>query len=452
MKVLFTHAFKVLLWLSCFSASAISSAINVSSVATAGDGSAVSPWTGWDTAITWVGEQQYNFPGGVYAFCNSPNFLKTGIALIGEAGTVLKHTGSGNAVVFDNPGGQTPIQVNWTQNVRMENFIIQGNVATTNGLFLRGVRNGYFKHLSVRDVSNAGIWTEACVTNILENFRVTHWEMPNGTFNVVPKYGIVFAARGPDTTTTWTVVNPVIEGVSLTGIWTQAGSYGHTFINGTSEGNLGKGAVIDSILNTFINTDFEANGGTDIEISNAKNTMINVLSARELRINAGAQNKIIGGFYNDIYIHPYAHLNVFEGMEWTGTFSDNDDLGSTIKFANIGPGSAGGYQLSAKMGSIIPVMLSLNFGPIVSTDCIRAANFSFFAFGNFTLANPVNPYNGLRVTWRIGQDNTGGRIISYGSKFRAKPGQSLPVLSTTPAAFDYIVAVYNQFRDTWDIQ
>ena len=63
---------RILLFILCFSFKVYASAIDVSSVATAGNGSAASPWTGWDTVISWVGEQEYRFPGGVYAYATSP--------------------------------------------------------------------------------------------------------------------------------------------------------------------------------------------------------------------------------------------------------------------------------------------------------------------------------------------------------------------------------------------
>src|SRR5262249_50292720 len=151
-----------------------------------------------------------------------------------------------------NPGGSGHAYSDWTMNVRMENFIIQGTAAATNGLFLRAVRNGIFRHISVRDVANACLWTEALVTNVVDNFRCTHHEMPNDAFNVVPAYGIVLGVRGQfDGTTTTVITNPVIEGVSKIGIWLKQGTAVNSIIGGTSEGNLGKGIQVDSHTNTI---------------------------------------------------------------------------------------------------------------------------------------------------------------------------------------------------------
>lgn len=319
-------------WVISFAAPA---AVDVALLARAGTGTQAAPWTGWDTGIFWEPETEYFFRKGYYAYTVSPNFLKTGIALRGEAGTVLQFNGIGNAVVFDNPGTATPFYARWTHNVRMENFIIQGNPGATNGLFLRGVRNGMFRHISIRDVNNAGVWTEALVTNILENIRVSHHEMPNDKFNIVPAYGIVLGARGDDTTTTTTVTNPVIEGVSKIGIWIRAGSYANTFINGTSEGNLGKGMVIDGHLNNVINTDFEANGDTDVEINHASNELTGVFSEQLVDVRSGQMNKLRGRFKN-VRIASICDFTDISGSFISGNLASESE--STIGF---------GYQTPA---------------------------------------------------------------------------------------------------------
>lgn len=311
--------------------------IDVSTLSTGGTGTSANPWAGWDSAV-WQPETEYFWPGGTYSWSASGlNLLATGIAHRGEAGTVLKFTGTGNAVAFDNPGGLSPPYRNWTQNVRFENFIIQGNANCTNGLFLRAVRNGVFRHISVRDVSCAGLWAEACVTNIAENFRCTHHEMPNDAFAVRPKYGIVLAARNGDTTTTFIFTNPVVEGVGVIadnsgiGIWVKPGCYGNKFIGGTSEGNFAKGAVLDGWLNTFDGTDFEVNaGGIDVEINHSYNELRGVYSANLIDVKAGQLNKVCGRL-KDVKIANICDFTDVSGAYMAGTLTDNSL--STTRFA-----------------------------------------------------------------------------------------------------------------------
>ena len=424
-------------------------AVEVAQFASAGNGTRADPWRGWDTAITWTGETEYFFRTGYFSYSVSPNFLKTGIALRGEAGTVLKHVGAGNAVVFDNPGthpGGSASADNWTMNVRMQNFIIEGNPATTNGLFLRGVRNGIFEHISVRDVRNAGIWTEACVTNELRNFRVTKYESPGYNFAVRPDYGIVFAARGPDTTTTWTVTNAVVEGTGSIGIWIQAGSYGNTFINGTSETNVGKGMRIDSWDNTIINTDFEANGDTDVEINADRNRLINVTSLGTVVINPSQMNALDGGSYHDITIHPYSHFTRVTGVNWgTGTLKDGPP--DTIKFGN--QSVSDGQIRQTFVGSVQDPMETLSEKDgVLATDAARGNAFQAVLSRDTVLANPANGTNGQAVTWRFRQDDAGGHSLAFGTLFESLGG-TMPAVRRGPGSYTEMTARYNSNENKW---
>lgn len=427
--------------------------VKVSNSATSGNGTLASPWTGWDTAINFVADTQYKFscegagaPGRCYfGFVDSPNFMKPGIALVGEAGVVLLHTGVGNAVVFDSPS--------WVFNVRMENFIIQGNAGTTNGILARGLRRGNFKNISVRDVTEWALRCEACVTNIFDNIGVSAYEQ---TFLIRPKGGVLLTERAgtfADGSTTNILTNLVVEAVGVQAWSITGGSPMNQIIGGTSEGGLGKGGAVASQWNRISGHWFELNAGViDLSVQNRQNIFENIISTGDTRIDAGGQNIFTGGRYKNFFIHPYAHMTQMSGLEWTGTLQDQDDIASTIRIGNVGPAAVGGYQLSAKFSNTITILGALQHGTIVNTNCVANSNFAFNAFEHFTLANPINAWDGQRVTWRIGQGNAGGWLITYGSKFRAKPGAVFPVLSVTPGAYDYITAVYNQQRNTWDLQ
>lgn len=421
--------------------------VQVASLATSGNGTQASPWAGWETlAITDATE--YRFGKGWYAYNVSPNWLKPGVAIVGEAGVNLKHTGTGSAFVMD-AGAQ--VGGVWIQNVRVENLTIWGNANTKHGLYLRGVRNGAFRHLSVKDVSEAGIWTEACVTNILENFRVTYHEPTQYEgFLVTPKYGIVTAGRRADWSTTWTIINPVIEGVSEAGIWFKADSYGNTVINGTSEGNTGKGVVVDSNYHTFTNTDVEANftTGIDYEINGAYNTFISVFSQQLFKIH-GSHNVITGGRIYDLTIAPLgtgaAYYNVLQAPKVLGTFTDTGN--HTIYY-----GLTGG-NLTAKLGKVLPVSsYPTIISGVLNTDAALADFYSVFVGSDFTLANPTNAVDGQKVTWKFTTNGATQWIIIYGNKFRGKSGV-FPPMSFSPngASWWYLTARYNAAQGTWDI-
>ncbi|MGZ5581637.1 MAG: hypothetical protein ACXWG3_17300 [Usitatibacter sp.] len=440
-------------------------AVDVASSALAGNGAPTSPWVGWETATSWEPETEYFFRKGYYAYTVSPNFLKTGIALRGEAGTVLQFNGAGNAVVFDNPGGTAHPYSDWTQNVRFENFIIQGTARATNGLFLRAVRNGIFRHISVRDVANAGVWGEALVTNIFDNIRVTHHEMPNDQFNVVPAYGIVLGPRGAgDDTTTTVVTNAVIEGVSQAGIWIKAGSFANTFIGGTSEGNAGKGMVIDGHTNSVIGMDFEANGGTNLEINDANNQIQGVISVGPIDVKNGYLNKLRGRFSN-VAVSTAADYTDLSGSMITAALADQS--ATTIKFGMF---VVSGFRGDAFVGNVLDSVVPLTVANgTITTDARLSKLFSVVVVADTALANPTNAVDGQLVTWRIQQDSVGGHAIVFGSMFESQGGEPIsnpgvfgsnPLargsagVGLNPAPFSYteITARYNAPAQKWRIQ
>jgi len=70
--------------------------VNVNSYATAGAGTSASPWTGWDTAITWTPDVTYFSPEGWYSLASSPaGWAQTRMRLIGSR-AYMRFTGAGN--------------------------------------------------------------------------------------------------------------------------------------------------------------------------------------------------------------------------------------------------------------------------------------------------------------------------------------------------------------------
>lgn len=416
--------------------------VQVASLATSGNGTQSSPWVGWETlAVTDATE--YHFCKGWFAYSASPNWLKPGVAIVGEAGANLKHTGSGDAFVMDAGASGGGL---WIQNVRVENLVVWGNAATRHGFYLRGVRNGSIVNCSVKDVSQAGLWSEACVTNILSNFRVTYHEPTQFFgFSVVPRYGIVTAGRGADWSTTWTIINPVIEGVSEAGIWFKTDSYGNTVINGTSEGNVGKGVVVDGNYNTFTNTDVEANftTGIDYEINGSFNTFTSIYSQQLFKIH-GSHNILTGGKLQNLTIAPFAsgaaYYNILEGPKVQGSFTDTGN--HTIFYGLVGG------NLTTKLGMILPVSsYPTIINGVLSTNAQLADFFSVFVGQDFTLANPTNAVDGQKVTWKF--TASGNYQIAYGNKFRGKSGVFPPMGAA--GAWWYLTARYNAAQQTWDI-
>lgn len=77
----------------------------------------------------------------------------------------------------------------------------------------------------------------------------------------------------------------------------------------------------------------------------------------------------------------------------------------------------------------------------IATDAALSNHFSVTLGGNRTLANPTNMRDGGIYNWRIKQDGSGSRTLTYGSKFKW-PGGTAPALTTTAGAVDRIVGQY----------
>jgi len=76
----------------------------------------------------------------------------------------------------------------------------------------------------------------------------------------------------------------------------------------------------------------------------------------------------------------------------------------------------------------------------IATDCDLSNVFQVTLGGNRALGAPTNLKDGATYIWRIIQDGTGSRTLSFNAVFRF-PGGSDPTLSTGAAAVDYISGV-----------
>ncbi len=487
--------------------------VDVASFATAGTGSAGSPWTGWDTAITWSARTRYVFRTGYFAFATSPNYCQEMIELIGDPGAYLIHTGTGNAFVLD--AGATPGSF-WVQTIRVENLhiwgsptLLTGSLSVTSGLtavtgvgtaflsqvsvgdaitfnygqtnarsyivstvtdntnlvinrnatitetsapskvcktqygiYLRGIRNSVFDRLTVHDVAVAGIWTEACVTNILRDFECTYHEPVQGNqFQCRPQYGIVTKGRGADWSTCWTIENPVIEGMQIYGIWFSPQSYGNTVINGTSEGNPGIGIQLDGTNNTIINTDVEANTGGDVFVNAAANQLINLFSSGTVTITAtGGKNIVLGGHYANLTIQASAFSNQLISPNITGTLTDS---GSFTIYSVKTPTDYTSY-----VGIPIPVQVAITAGPSMATNVVVGTLFSVVTSTDCVLNAPTNAFNGCEIVYRFLNVSGSSKNITWDTAFQSLTGQTLPT-SIPDATSIYVTFRYTSILSKW---
>jgi hypothetical protein len=99
--------------------------------------------------------------------------------------------------------------------------------------------------------------------------------------------------------------------------------------------------------------------------------------------------------------------------------------------------------------------VALTDGTTISTDAslgyTMGATYTVTLGGNRTIANPTNLVNGQRIIYRLKQDGTGGRTVSWGSKFRFSTDIPSPTLSTTASYVDFVAFIYNSTDDKLDV-
>lgn len=95
--------------------------------------------------------------------------------------------------------------------------------------------------------------------------------------------------------------------------------------------------------------------------------------------------------------------------------------------------------------------VSISDGATLATDASLGSQFQVTIAGNRTLGAPTNPRDGQKVVWRIKQDGTGNRTLTFNAIFRF--GTTIPsiTLTTTAGKIDYIGAIYNSDDTKWDI-
>jgi hypothetical protein len=97
--------------------------------------------------------------------------------------------------------------------------------------------------------------------------------------------------------------------------------------------------------------------------------------------------------------------------------------------------------------------LEIDRGNVSGTVAIDAATgnmVTMTATTNITIGNPTNPIRGQKIIFRVKQDGTGSRLVSWDTKYRFSSDLPAPVASTTPGKIDYFGFVYNLIDDKWD--
>ena len=124
------------------------------------------------------------------------------------------------------------------------------------------------------------------------------------------------------------------------------------------------------------------------------------------------------------------------------TTSTSFDGTLSVPLLPVVNGGTGANTAAAARANLNRGVLALASGAVVATDTTQASMFTLTLANNATLANPSGMSDGASLVWRITQDATGNRSLTYGSLFRW-PGGTAPALSTAPGSIDVLSAVYD---------
>jgi hypothetical protein len=92
-------------------------------------------------------------------------------------------------------------------------------------------------------------------------------------------------------------------------------------------------------------------------------------------------------------------------------------------------------------GSQVVTPVVLTDAATITPDAAQSNHFTVTLGGNRTMANPLNLQNGVILNFKIKQDGTGSRTLTWGSKFKWSGGTA-PTLTTTASGRDLVTAMY----------
>ena len=294
------------------------SPVNVLDYISGGTGTSGNPYVGWDTATPWAANTEFVFPSGTFQYSTTLSLPYAGICLSGVGlGTVLKFTGSGNCVSFNNAGNSP----------RIEGFLINGNSSATNGIYTNNANYGVCRNVTVKNVSVSGFRSLFGVYWLIENFYMGN---NFGAQTTLAAAGIYLGGAGSgETVTAYTIINANIADCVNSGI-DLANGWGNTIIGGAVEANGDQGLYfgVNAHDNLVNNLYIEGNATKAAYIQGTGNNFIGLWcydAGNPPIVFSGStsSNHVFGGIFGAITIDSGALRNEFTNTRLGGTWTDN---------------------------------------------------------------------------------------------------------------------------------
>jgi hypothetical protein len=141
----------------------------------------------------------------------------------------------------------------------------------------------------------------------------------------------------------------------------------------------------------------------------------------------------------------------------THTHAESDITGLVSDLAAKAPTASPTFTGTATFAKLMQNPVALTDAATIATDASLGNFFTVTLGGNRTMGAPTNPSDGQMILYRITQDGTGSRTLSFasGTSGSFKAGADLPfpspVLSTAAAAIDYYGFIYSSAAARWHL-
>lgn len=281
---------------------------------TGGQGTSASPWTGWDTAVSWGAGKVFLFAPGWFQMSATPagwqNTNDYSLVGSGVGITFLKVTGSGVAVDIR----PTLLADAGNHRINIRGFTIDGSGTCTTGLRVGSARRSRFQNINVRNVTTTGLLVDGGISNTFEQITCLKGQDGVDDAATMPTNGIVVdewvvsgQPEGYGTASAHSFINCWIKGLTK-GVWIKR-AIGLNFTGGASEvctqNNLHIQNINYSQDNSFTAFNMEfgnpGNNGEDaILVETSRNLFLCChCPGSDIRFNGGTHNAVIGGWYRE---------------------------------------------------------------------------------------------------------------------------------------------------------
>jgi hypothetical protein len=139
-------------------------------------------------------------------------------------------------------------------------------------------------------------------------------------------------------------------------------------------------------------------------------------------------------------------------LAWVGTNGFTRTFDGSANTANrvyTLPDTSGQIATSQMITAFKTAVVALAFGANVATDASTGNIFTLTLTGTANISAPTNPTDGQKITYRIAQDATGNRALTFDPIFNF--GNSVYSNTLTPSKTDYIGCQYNGSTSRWDV-